>query len=79
MTVLLAVEVLAVEVLAVEAEQVTPGVLGFLVVAALGMATWLLLRSMTRHLGRVRVPPADDMAPGDQSEPDPQAPGRPAQ
>ena len=34
--------------------KVTPGVTGFLVFAALVLATWLLLRSLTRHLGRVR-------------------------
>ena len=39
--------------LAVDAAKVTPGLLGFLVVASLGVATWLLLRSMTRHLGRI--------------------------
>ena len=38
---------------AVEDSRVNPGVLGFLVVALLGVATWLLLKSMTRHLRRV--------------------------
>jgi hypothetical protein len=34
-------------------DDVTPGLLGFLVVAALGLAIWFLLRSMTRHLKKV--------------------------
>ncbi len=38
---------------AVSKDQVTPGVLGFLVTFALGVATWFLLRSMNRHLKRV--------------------------
>ena len=40
---------------AAEDSSVSPGLLGFLVVALLGVATWLLLRSMTRHLRRVDV------------------------
>jgi hypothetical protein len=38
---------------AVDKNQVNPGVLGFVVVALLGVATWLLIRSMTRHLRKV--------------------------
>lgn len=53
--------------LAVDAAKVTPGLLGFLVVASLALVTWLLLRSMTRHLGRVdfedvRKDPDDERA-----------------
>lgn len=40
---------------AVEDAKVNPGLLGFVVVALLGVATWLLLRSMIRHLRRVDV------------------------
>jgi len=32
----------------------SPGVLGFLVVFLLALATWLLIRSMTGHLRKVR-------------------------
>jgi hypothetical protein len=39
--------------LAVDDSAATPGVLGFLVVAALGVATWLLLRSMRRQLRKI--------------------------
>jgi len=38
---------------AVDPDRVTPGLLGFLVVLALALATWFLLRSMSRQLGRV--------------------------
>jgi hypothetical protein len=39
--------------LAADDSSVTPGVLGFLVVAALGVATWLLLRSMRRQMKKI--------------------------
>ncbi|MFI7272377.1 hypothetical protein [Streptomyces sp. NPDC049879] len=35
---------------------VTPGVLGFIVFAVLGVGVWILLKSMSRHLGRISVP-----------------------
>ena len=38
---------------AVDESKVNPGVLGFLVVALLGVATWLLIRSMHKQLGKV--------------------------
>ena len=38
---------------AVEESNVNPGLLGFVVVALLGVATWLLIRSMQRHLRKV--------------------------
>ena len=38
---------------AVDPARVTPGLLGFLVVLGLAIATWLLLRSMSRRIGRV--------------------------
>jgi len=63
------------------ASQVVPGVLGFLVVAAMGLALFFLLRSMNKHLRKVvREPrwreetggqePGDGDGPQDQSEPD---------
>ncbi|MGY1454481.1 hypothetical protein [Streptomyces sp. SS8] len=33
--------------------KVTPGVLGFLVFAVLGLAVWMLMKSLNRHIGRV--------------------------
>jgi hypothetical protein len=38
---------------AIEDQKVSPGVLGFLVVAAIGVATWLLIRSMNRQLHKI--------------------------
>ena len=46
----------AVPLAAVDPDKVTPGVLGFVVVFALAIATWLLLRSMTRQLKRIDIP-----------------------
>ena len=37
----------------VDDNKVTPGVLGFLVFAALAVAVWLLMKSMNRHMGKV--------------------------
>lgn len=33
--------------------KVTPGLLGFLVFAALAVGVWALMKSMNRHMGRV--------------------------
>jgi hypothetical protein len=38
---------------AIQDNKVSPGVLGFLIVAALGVATWFLIRSMTRQLHKI--------------------------
>ncbi|MFH0242600.1 hypothetical protein ACGRHY_09190 [Streptomyces sp. HK10] len=42
--------------------KVTPGVLGFLVFAVLGLAVWMLMKSLNRHIGKVdfEEPPAPD-------------------
>ena len=40
-------------VFAYDKDKVNPGLLGFVVVALLGVATWLLIRSMQRHLRKV--------------------------
>lgn len=49
--------------LALDADQVSPGVLGFVVMALLAVATWLLLRSMNRQLGRISVGEPAESAP----------------
>lgn len=33
--------------------KVTPGVLGFIVFAAMGIAVWMLMKSMHRHMNKV--------------------------
>jgi hypothetical protein len=40
--------------------NITPGVLGFLVVAGMGLALFLLLRSMNRQFRKLPPPPAPD-------------------
>jgi hypothetical protein len=40
--------------------QVTPGLLGFAVVVVLGVATWLLVRSLGRRLKKISIPRGDD-------------------
>ena len=46
---------------AVDESKVNPGVLGFVVVALLGVATWLLIRSMHKQLRKVDFEePAED-------------------
>ncbi|MEV0412125.1 hypothetical protein AB0I68_15315 [Streptomyces sp. NPDC050448] len=42
--------------------KVTPGVLGFIVFAALALAVWGLMKSMSRHMGRVDFQEAPDTA-----------------
>jgi hypothetical protein len=44
----------------VPVNNVTPGVLGFLVVAAMGIALYFLLRSLSRQLKKIPPPPDDD-------------------
>ncbi|MFJ9793846.1 hypothetical protein [Streptomyces globosus] len=48
--------------------KVTPGVLGFIVFAALALAVWGLMKSMNRHMGKVdfqeTAEPAPAGAPG---------------
>ena len=51
---------------AVDESDVSPGVIGFVVVALLGVATWLLLRSMTRQLKKIDLP--DDDQPDESRE-----------
>ncbi len=36
-------------------DSVTPGVLGFVVIFALALATWLLMRNLTSRLRRLKI------------------------
>jgi hypothetical protein len=59
---------------AVSDNDVSPGVLGFVVVATLGVGTWLLLRSMNRQLKKIDLPdektdPADEANREDRGSP----------
>lgn len=51
--------------LAVNEDQVTPGVVAFLIVAALGVTLWLLIRSMNRHIRRIEAPSEDELRQAD--------------
>jgi hypothetical protein len=44
--------------------NVTPGVLGFLIVAGMGLALFFLLKSMNRQFRKLPPPPAPDGADG---------------
>ncbi|MGI5402567.1 hypothetical protein ACQEVG_24595 [Streptomyces sp. CA-135486] len=44
----------------IDNDKVTPGVLGFIVFAALAVGVWLLMKSMNRHMGRVNFEEAPD-------------------
>ncbi|WP_405685006.1 hypothetical protein [Streptomyces sp. NBC_00057] len=44
----------------VDDNKVTPGLLGFLVFAALAGGVWLLMKSMNRHMGKVDFEEAPD-------------------
>jgi len=54
--------------LAVDESDVTPGLLGFVVVALLGLATYLLIRSMNRQIRRIDLPEDDETADGEQRD-----------
>jgi hypothetical protein len=56
-------------VFAYDKSKVNPGLLGFVVVALLGVATWLLIRSMQKHLRKVDFDEGADKP--DEIEPDP--------
>jgi hypothetical protein len=44
----------------VDEDKVTPGVLGFIVFAVMALAVWGLMKSMSRHMGKVDFKEAPD-------------------
>jgi hypothetical protein len=52
-------------VLAVDEDQVTPGVIAFLIVAALGVTLFFLVRSMNKRISRIQAPSEDDLRQAD--------------
>ncbi|MBY8340405.1 hypothetical protein LXH13_16000 [Streptomyces spinosirectus] len=44
----------------VDENKVTPGVLGFIVFAAMALAVWALMKSMNRHMGKVKFKEAPE-------------------
>jgi len=57
--------------LAVSEQQVSPGVLGFVVVALLGLALFLLIRSMNKQMRKIDFDDGSDSAA--RTEPEPEA------
>jgi hypothetical protein len=55
--------------------KVSPGVLGFLVFAAIGLAVWMLMKSMNKHMKRVDF--EEDSAARDGSTRKPAGPAKP--
>jgi flagellar biosynthesis/type III secretory pathway M-ring protein FliF/YscJ len=51
--------------LAASDDQVTPGVVAFFVVAALGVTLFLLIRSMNKQIARIEAPHEDDLRQAD--------------
>ncbi len=49
-------------------DKVTPGVLGFIVFAVMALAVWGLMRSMSRHMGKVDFKEAPDPSGGEAGE-----------
>lgn len=53
----------------VDENKVTPGVLGFIVFAAMALAVWALMKSMNRHMSKVEFQePADSDADAGSAE-----------
>jgi hypothetical protein len=52
-------------VLAVNEDQVAPGVTAFLIVAALGVTLFFLIRSMNKQIGRIEAPREEDLRQAD--------------
>ena len=48
----------------VDEDKVTPGVLGFIVFAAMALAVWALMKSMNRHMGKVKFKESADADAG---------------
>ena len=71
----------AIPVMTVDKSDVDPGVLGFLVVALLGLATYLLIRSMNSRIRHIDIPAQEDV-PGEEvpgeDQPGEDQPGAPA-
>ncbi|MEU0414017.1 hypothetical protein ABZ307_40415 [Streptomyces griseorubiginosus] len=50
----------------VDEDKVTPGVLGFIVFAAMALAVWALMKSMSKHMNKVDFKESpDEAASGD--------------
>ncbi|MFG1700865.1 hypothetical protein [Nonomuraea sp. NPDC049309] len=50
------------------AGEVSPGLLGFVVVALLGFALYWLIKSMNKQMSKIEVPREDEQAAGEASK-----------
>ncbi|MCX5361103.1 hypothetical protein OG864_20560 [Streptomyces sp. NBC_00124] len=48
----------------VDEDKVTPGVLGFIVFAAMALAVWALMKSMSKHMNKVDFKESSDPEAG---------------
>jgi hypothetical protein len=55
----------AAALLAVPEDKVTPGALGFVIVLALGVALYLLIRSMNKHIAKIEAPSEEELKQAD--------------
>ena len=55
----------------VDEDKVTPGVLGFIVFAAMALAVWALMRSMSRHMNKVDFKESSDVKAQSEDTPAP--------
>jgi hypothetical protein len=55
----------ATALLAVPDDKVTPGALGFVIVLALGVALYLLIRSMNKQIARIEAPSEEELKQAD--------------
>ncbi|MFH8660003.1 hypothetical protein [Streptomyces afghaniensis] len=55
----------------VDEDKVTPGVLGFIVFAAMALAVWALMKSMSRHMNRVDFTQVPDPKAEQAEQPEP--------
>jgi hypothetical protein len=52
-------------ILAVNEDQVTPGVVAFFIVAALGVTLFFLIRSMNKQIRKIEAPSEDELRQAD--------------
>ncbi|MFF1304039.1 hypothetical protein [Streptomyces sp. NPDC058307] len=62
----------------VDEDKVTPGVLGFIVFAAMALAVWALMKSMSKHMKKVDFTEPADEASGKETAESPSGKASPA-
>jgi hypothetical protein len=62
----------------VDEDKVTPGVLGFIVFAAMALAVWALMKSMSKHMNKVDFQESPDETSGSGTAESPSGKASPA-